>query len=99
MSGANDQVVSFNYDGQQYHFSSGLGDDFVLRQIRHEQSFYEVDLLEWVGHLSIGPGLFVDVGVFIGNHSIYFSRAMSRRVVAFESNPAAVRGSRLTTAA
>ncbi len=64
-------------------------DDLMMRLIRRNACFYEIDLLE---HLLVrGPthGVFVDVGANIGNHSVFFGKFMADHVVAVEPSPVA----------
>jgi FkbM family methyltransferase len=56
-------------------------------------TFYESDVLERLRSLvaaRAAGSTAIDVGAFIGTHSVYFARFCGlRRVIAFESNPAA----------
>lgn len=50
--------------------------------------FYEDDFLQLIAEKYAGPGLFVDVGAFVGNHSVFFAKhCKPDHVIAFEPFP------------
>lgn len=50
--------------------------------------FYEDDFLELIAEKYAGPGLFIDVGAFVGNHSVFFAKhCQADQVIAFEPFP------------
>lgn len=63
--------------------------DHIGRIIATSGRFYEQDLLENAYHRLRGrPGLVVDAGAHIGNHTLWFSQVCHRHVIAVEPNPA-----------
>lgn len=62
--------------------------DHIQKIIRRTRGFYEKDLLTDAGS-RMGPGIVVDVGAHIGNHTTYFAGVLKRKVVALEPNPQA----------
>ena len=67
----------------------GLSDsDHIFSIIKRTNSFYELDLLRYINFaLCRRKGFVLDVGANIGNHSVYFAKAMKRKVVCVEPNP------------
>lgn len=59
-------------------------DEYISNVIAESRKFYEQDLLEELFDLPLPPGVVIDVGANIGNHTLFFSKVMHRRVVAFE---------------
>lgn len=63
--------------------------DHIGRVIAASGRFYEQDLLENAYHRLRGrPGLVVDAGAHIGNHTLWFSQVCRRHVIAVEPDPA-----------
>ncbi len=85
--------VTFEYERQRIQFASVSEEDHILQIMQKSGTFYESDVLERLkGLLAIRASgrVGIDVGAFVGTHSVYFARFCGlRRVVAFESNPAA----------
>lgn len=50
-------------------------------------AWYERDLLDDAFARIQGPGMAIDIGAHIGNHSLWFARVMGLTVVALEPNP------------
>lgn len=67
-------------------------EDHIGRVISKSGRFYERDLLEdaYTRLLVGNPGVVVDVGAHIGNHTLWFTRVCGREVVAIEPNPTSV---------
>lgn len=57
--------------------------DHISRRIAEAEDFYERPMLEDCFHRA-PPGLVVDAGAHIGNHTLWFAGVMGRRVLAFE---------------
>lgn len=64
-------------------------DEHQQRQLSRGR-FYEQDLLDYLGFICPAPGVFIDCGANIGNHTLFFSECLSRRVVAVEPSPLAL---------
>ncbi|MGG6895858.1 FkbM family methyltransferase [Rhizobium sp. BR 315] len=64
-------------------------DDHIQRIILQDRAFYERAMLEDVGSSLPEDALVIDVGAYIGNHTLFFSSVLGVRTVAFEPNPAA----------
>jgi len=84
--------VAFAYEGQSVTFESVNSEDHLLRAMRDSGTFYERDVLERIRETVTRTGRkgdALDVGAFIGTHSLFFARYCGiRRVVSFEANPA-----------
>jgi FkbM family methyltransferase len=57
-----------------------------IGRIINRGTWYEKDLLDSARQRVTGPGLAVDVGAHVGNHSLWFALAMGLHVVALEPN-------------
>jgi len=79
-----DNKISFTQHGQKIYFVKPKNLDYISQKIEMESMFYESDILDWLNQQDIPTGDFIDVGANIGNHTIYFSKIMSRKVWAFE---------------
>ena len=66
---------------------SGQAQDKFWKTISEEGTFFDDDLLEALHLSNIKPGIVLDVGANIGNHTIYFSRVLKREVIAMEPFP------------
>jgi len=80
--------VTINLDGTKLVFGADRDHDYILEFIKRTGRIYEEDLLRSINAMCLKPGTFVDVGAYIGTHTIYFSKIMQRKVLAFEPNPA-----------
>ncbi|MEL6106998.1 MAG: FkbM family methyltransferase [Planctomycetota bacterium] len=61
--------------------------DHITKSLRRGQ-FYEYDFLGFIAEHHSSPGLFVDVGAFVGNHAIFFAKhCRAGHVIAFEPFP------------
>lgn len=78
-------LIIFESDGLTYgaQFVSEPG-EYISSVHQETGKFYEEGLLRLVYELPIAPGLFIDVGANIGNHTVFFSKVLGRRTVAFE---------------
>ena len=79
-----DNVFEFNYHGAAIAFKFPERSDYIKDKIISNANFYEEDLLSEISRLPIAEGAFCDVGANIGNHSVFFSRILSRDVYSFE---------------
>lgn len=61
--------------------------DHIHDNFLRKGNFYEEDLLRFLASLKLGEGVILDVGAYIGNHSIFFAGIMGRSVVSIEANP------------
>jgi FkbM family methyltransferase len=69
---------------------SGFQGDHILESIKRTGRFYESDLLEELAlRLPSRPGVILDVGANIGNHTLYFARVLAQRVIAIEPHGSA----------
>lgn len=61
--------------------------DYITKKLKRG-NFYEDDLLQLIAEQYGGPGLFVDVGAFVGNHTVFFAKhCKADGVIAFEPFP------------
>lgn len=78
-------VVS--YEGKDVTFLDVDPVDYIAGEFLLKGKFYEQRNLEFVRSLNV-TGTYVDVGAFIGTHSLYFSLfCPATHVYAFEANP------------
>ncbi|MBG6218719.1 FkbM family methyltransferase [Arthrobacter sp. CAN_A6] len=73
-----------NYDGQQVLLELPSESDHISAVILKTGTFYELDFLQFMRRLLEPNSLVVDVGANIGNHTLFFSRICSCRVVSYE---------------
>lgn len=86
-------TLQFAYRGQPICLVAPDGGDAIPQIIEQSGSFYELDVLErcehYVRHLQRPErrGVILDVGAYIGNHSVFFARFCPvDRVIAFEAS-------------
>ena len=73
---ANMSNHSFNYNGTEYNPSLIAG-DYVSERIRTDNTFYEIEQLEYQKELLNGTeGTILDVGSHIGTHAMYYATQM-----------------------
>lgn len=72
-----DKHFTFHHFGEGDHISKSL--------IRGE--WYESRFLNYLYSNAPKGGTYVDVGAFIGTHSVFFAEYLAEKVVAFEPNP------------
>ncbi len=82
-------IFKFMHDKTTIKFKFPDPDDFLSQQIIQHESFYETRYLRFIQkyHKQLirrSPGIVVDVGAHIGNHSIFFSKILNQKVYAFE---------------
>jgi len=78
-------IVDFDHAGRAVSLE-GFDGDHVSMTIERSRAFYEHELLDYVGGLNT-TGAIVDVGAYIGNHSVFFGMfTEADRVLAIEPN-------------
>lgn len=78
--------VVFTYEGEEYCFTHAP-DDHIGRWQAGANGFYEAPLLaELRKRVAGNPGIVIDVGAHIGNHTVFFAKVMHRVVIAVEPN-------------
>jgi FkbM family methyltransferase len=86
-----DTSVRVRFGEQELSFDGPTPDDYLLELMRRTGRIYEEDLLTVLRQLTSrmrAGRTFVDIGAFIGTHSIFFARFCGAgRVFAFEPNP------------
>ncbi len=64
--------------------------DTIVQELRANETFFEIDLLEHIQTAGPHGGIYLDVGANIGNHAVYFGKFCADHVVALEPHPALV---------
>jgi FkbM family methyltransferase len=62
-------------------------DDLIVYCMRCQRTFWEIDLLEYVGMCGCKGGVYLDVGGNIGNHAVFFGKYCADRVISIEPHP------------
>jgi len=84
-------VVYFTYDGNVHQLTHVDRRDDIFQRVTKRGEFYELEILEHLKKLlTPKDAVVIDVGANIGNHSIFFARYCSAKVISFECNPIAV---------
>jgi FkbM family methyltransferase len=60
--------------------------DHIFKLIKMKKNFYEFDLLLFARLLHFRSKCVLDVGSYIGNHTLFFSKVMRKNVIAIEAN-------------
>ncbi|MBE9157912.1 FkbM family methyltransferase [Nodosilinea sp. LEGE 06152] len=80
--------MDFRYRDQTFSINSLSESDHIYKHIVESNSFYEIDLLEYIyslrSFLPRGKAIAIDVGANIGNHSIFLGKFLSDYVFAIE---------------
>ena len=81
-------TIKFRYQNKKkYTLRVPSLDDHISKMIQRRQAFYEHDLLERIAKMRL-PGMYIDIGAHIGNHSVFFARHTEcSHVVAVEADP------------
>lgn len=85
-------TTEFRHEGQTVTFQSTSADEYILSLMRQASGFYESDVLGFLQRrLLIRPSasVAVDVGAFIGTHSVFLAKFCGLTVLAYEANPKA----------
>lgn len=71
---------------------NGLKGEYLFENIRRKMAFHQSDLLQFVSFVMNGPapGLVIDAGANIGNHTIFFAKVLAADVMCVEPNPVAL---------
>lgn len=82
-------MVNISYRGRPYSIDGVADTDHIVKLLSRSGRFYEIDLLSYIESIKdfLGPGVSVDVGANIGNHTIFLSEFVRSPVIAFEPNP------------
>jgi FkbM family methyltransferase len=78
--------VAFTMGGKQVTLRFASGQDHIARTIAATGNFYEAELLADVRSRLFFAECAVDVGAHVGNHTLYFSKMLGLKTVAFEPN-------------
>ncbi len=65
-------LVTFEYNGEERKFVCHSKDG-IYNIMSHDKQYYEMDLLNYIRNLEL-EGVYIDVGAFIGTHTIFFSK-------------------------
>lgn len=82
--------LHFRHCGEIIHFSlPGAEDDFVQGCMYKNGTFWEVRQLNMAKKFFPQNGIFVDVGAFVGNHSVYAAKFFNaKKIFSFEPQDA-----------
>lgn len=77
---------SFNYNGENIFFSFDNKDYYMPQLIMKSKNFYEVTYLEYLKNKGIlkADDDVVEIGAYLGNHTLYFSKIIGCNVHTFE---------------
>lgn len=77
-------LVTFEYNGEERKFVCH-SEDGIYNVMSHDKQYYEMDLLNYIRSLEL-EGIYIDVGAFIGTHTVFFSKECKgcTRVYSFE---------------
>jgi FkbM family methyltransferase len=83
-------IVSATISGREVRFFVQDEQD-VIQQYHAAGQFYEVEELQIITEFFPAGGVFVDIGLNVGNHSLYVGAYLHpRQIIVFEPNPPAV---------
>ena len=80
--------VAFTTQGKRVTLHFASAEDHIARTIEATGGFYEAELLADVRSRLFFPYCAVDVGAHVGNHTLYFSKILGLKTIAFEPNAA-----------
>lgn len=82
-------MVDIAHRGRAFQIDGVSDDDHIVKLMAKSGTFYEIDLLTYIEAIQdvLPPGLIVDVGANIGNHTVFLAEFVRSPVVAFEPNP------------
>lgn len=72
------------YDDHRFRFPEPTDSDHVHRKIHKGGTFYEDALLRHLAGQVEGPGIALDCGANIGNHTLFFAGVMGLKTIAVE---------------
>ncbi len=81
-------MTPLNFECHKKIFNINFFDDkdHISRVARTSNTFYEIDLLDYIRSLGIRAKVAIDVGANIGNHSVYFGNFIADHVICVEAN-------------
>lgn len=85
--------MRFEYRSKLFDIEGVSQNDHIYKSILRSESFYEIDLLEYIYHLKShvqskkNKCVVIDVGANIGNHSIFLGAFIADHLIAVEPNP------------
>ena len=77
-------AFTISYDDLRFQFPEPTDRDHVHRKIRTGGTFYEDSLLRYLAGQVKAPGVAVDCGANIGNHTLFFAGVMGLKTIAVE---------------
>src|SRR6185295_18609936 len=85
-------MIEFTYVGEHFAFADVDSDVHIGSIMKGTNTFYEADVLEQLRD-RLGSqatrGVAIDVGAYVGTHSVYFARVCRfAGVIAYEPDPA-----------
>lgn len=80
--------VAFTTQGKRVTLHFASAEDHIAKTIEATGGFYEAELLADVRSRLFFPRCAVDVGAHVGNHTLYFSKILGLKTIAFEPNAA-----------
>lgn len=79
--------MRINHDGHTLHIEYNSEGQIAEIQ-KHGNKFFEIQMLKAIAKLPYRPGICLDIGANVGNHTIYFSRFCNfDEVWAYEPDP------------
>ena len=79
--------IAFTAAGKRLTLRFASEQDHIARTIEATGGFYEAELLADIRSRLFFPECAVDVGAHVGNHTLYFSKILGLKTIAFEPNP------------
>ena len=84
-------MIEFTYVGQHFAFADVDSDVHIGSIMKCTKTFYEADVLEQLRDrlgFEAAKGVAIDVGAYVGTHSVYFARVCRfAEVIAYEPDP------------
>ena len=77
-------AFTIRYDDRRFRFPEPTDRDHVHQKIRKGGTFYEDSLLRYLASQVHAPGVAVDCGANIGNHTLFFAGVMGLKTIAVE---------------
>jgi precorrin-6B methylase 2 len=78
------ETVRFLHRGSEVVMNTHDRPDHLFNYFTNHRDFYELDLLQQAKALYRSGSHIIDVGANIGNHTVYFAKILSAKVMAFE---------------
>jgi FkbM family methyltransferase len=80
--------VAFSAAGKRVTLHFASAEDHIAKTIEATGGFYEAEMLVDLRSRLFFPQCAVDVGAHVGNHTLYFSKVLGLKTIAFEPNAA-----------